>query len=197
MSLARCWLYLGHAGCQLECVCGVPHPSCSSFAPRAASLLAAALLLVQTTKSMLLRGPSGLAVQDPEVVSPYVTIQATSASGYQATLRLSPDHFMPVAPASAEPVFSQTSMKRGQDVSPSDTLFLVDGMGHLVPANITTVSVELASGAFNPYTASGTIVVGQVVASVHSKWVLDVMFDRLGWTSSLPGAYQVTRLAIR
>ena len=145
---------------------------------------------------MLLSFLSGLALQDPEVVSPYVTIHVTSALGHHAILRLSPDHFVPVAPASAEAVFSQASMKRGQDVSRSDTLFLVDARGRLVPASISTVSVEMARGAFNPYTASGTIVVGHVVASVHSKWFLDGMFDRLGWTSSLPGAYQVSRLAM-
>ena len=54
----------------------------------------------------------------------------------------------------------------------------------------------LARGAFSPYIASGTIVVGHVVASVHSQWFLDGIFDRLGWTSRLPGAYQVIRLAM-
>jgi hypothetical protein len=56
-----------------------------------------------------------------------------------------------------------------------------------VVANITT---ERHAGLFNPFTASGTIVVDGVVASVQSKWFADAAMDRLGLTHAIPALYQ-------
>jgi hypothetical protein len=45
-------------------------------------------------------------------------------------------------------------------------------------------------GLFNPYTTGGTIIVDRVVASVHTRWFLDALFDRLGVAHLLPSAYE-------
>jgi len=58
-------------------------------------------------------------------------------------------------------------------------------------ANVTT---ERREGLFKPLTASGTIVVDGVVASVHSNWFADAAMDRLGLTHALPALYQVRSL---
>ena len=49
----------------------------------------------------------------------------------------------------------------------------------------------LVQGLYNPFTLQGTIVVDDVVASVHSEWFLDDLFDSIGVTDLLPHAYQV------
>jgi hypothetical protein len=49
-------------------------------------------------------------------------------------------------------------------------------------------------GLYNPYTMTGTIVINGGVASVHSDWFLDGVFDKMGLTHLLPAAYQVCPL---
>ena len=50
------------------------------------------------------------------------------------------------------------------------------------------------AGLFNPFTASGTIVVDGVVASVQSRWFADDVMDRLGLTHAIPALYQARPL---
>ena len=44
---------------------------------------------------------------------------------------------------------------------------------------------------------SGTIIVDGVVASVHSDWFLDPMFDSMGFTHLLPSTYQLLLTPVR
>lgn len=53
-----------------------------------------------------------------------------------------------------------------------------------------------SKGVFNPLTRSGTIVIDNVIASVHSRWFLDDLFDKWGLTSAIPAAYQVPATSI-
>ncbi len=55
---------------------------------------------------------------------------------------------------------------------------------------VNNVTTERRTGFFNPFTASGTIVVDGVVASVQSKWFADAAMDRLGLTHAIPALYQ-------
>ena len=59
--------------------------------------------------------------------------------------------------------------------------------------NVTT---ERRTGFFSPFTASGTIVVDGVVASVQSKWFADDIMDALGLTHVVPAMYQVRGLTL-
>lgn len=54
-----------------------------------------------------------------------------------------------------------------------------------------------AAGLVAPYTPEGTIFVDGVLASIHSEWFLDGMFDALGMTSLVPTAYQASLLRMR
>ena len=56
---------------------------------------------------------------------------------------------------------------------------------------IGQIDSVIRSGLWNPYTPSGTIVVGGVVASVHSEWLLDALLDAFARPDLLPAAYQV------
>ncbi len=60
---------------------------------------------------------------------------------------------------------------------------------------IDSVTTERRTGFYKPLTASGTIVVDGVVASVHSSWFADAAMDRLGLTHAIPALYQVHVLA--
>ncbi len=52
------------------------------------------------------------------------------------------------------------------------------------------MTTEPRKGLFNPFTATGTIVVDGVVASVQSKWFADDVMDALGLTHAVPALYQ-------
>lgn len=53
-------------------------------------------------------------------------------------------------------------------------------------------STGYAAGLYAPFTLDGTIIVDGVLASVHSDWFLDGIFDALSLTSALPAAYQAS-----
>ena len=55
---------------------------------------------------------------------------------------------------------------------------------------VGNVTTESRMGLFNPFTASGTIIVDGVVASVQSKWFADDLMDALGLTHAVPSLYQ-------
>ncbi len=59
---------------------------------------------------------------------------------------------------------------------------------------VANVTAERRTGLFKPLTASGTIVVDGVVASVHSGGFADAAMDRFGLTHALPALYQVCLL---
>jgi hypothetical protein len=52
-------------------------------------------------------------------------------------------------------------------------------------------------GVYNPFTLGGTIIVNGVVASSHSDWFLDSVFEAMGVTHWLPAAYQLILLPAR
>ena len=59
------------------------------------------------------------------------------------------------------------------------------------PATCAATSTVVERGLFNPFTLGGTIVVDNVVASVHSDWFLDPLYDWLHIPHLLPATYQV------
>ncbi|EFJ04280.1 hypothetical protein SELMODRAFT_432559 [Selaginella moellendorffii] len=65
--------------------------------------------------------------------------------------------------------------------------------GHFVPK----ISKVDKLGLYNPLTLSGNILVNNVVASVHSEWFLDSLFDALGASEYLPYAYQSLLAPVR
>jgi len=66
--------------------------------------------------------------------------------------------------------------------------------GLLAVFRVDNVTTERRTGLFKPLTASGTIVVDGVVASVHSTGFADAAMDHLGLTHALPALYQVRPL---
>jgi len=59
---------------------------------------------------------------------------------------------------------------------------------------VGNVTTERRKGLFNPFTATGTIVVDGVVASVQSKWFADDVMDALGLMHAVPALYQARPL---
>jgi Hint module len=123
-------------------------------------------------------------------------------SGARSFIQASSDHFIPTfvnaidMPNITEAHWrAQRRMLRAGDIAVGQIVWVViDG---LEPAQVTAISRVAKRGLYNPYTASGTIVVGGVVASVHSRWVLDDIFDYFGASQWLPAAYQVVFVPIR
>ena len=62
-------------------------------------------------------------------------------------------------------------------------------------SKVTVVEEIFAQGYFNPYTMQGNIVVDGVVASCHSSFVLDNLFNRMG--ISIPAGYQAVFAPLR
>lgn len=119
---------------------------------------------------------------------PYVEL--TLDSGRR--LRLSPRHFIPVASAVA--TRWEDAVVRGADeVMPGDSVWYRDDAGGLRSAKVTGTATLVATGAFNPLTLGGTIVVDGVAASAHSDWFLD------GWVSAATQAtaYQALFAPVR
>ena len=79
---------------------------------------------------------------------------------------------------------------RARDVQPGDTVWAEASKG-VTPFRVVSKETVAKSGLWAPYTASGTVVVDGVAASVHSDWYLDAPFDAIGRPDLLPGVYQV------
>lgn len=117
-------------------------------------------------------------------------------------MELSRKHLLPVMPG---PVY-----KRAQDVVVGDVVLVVDSLTQQArEAKVATkTSVVRSSGLYAPVTlGGGHIVVSSasessssaavgVVASVHSDWILDPLFEKLGKVSSLHSAYERTHGAL-
>ena len=102
-----------------------------------------------------------------------------------ATLRLTRDHQIPFT----SQVDKATNYGPAAGVKVGDYVRVVsDGSTTVSLGKVTAVEEILAQGYFNPYTMGGNIVVDGVVASCHSSFVLDKLFNRVG--ISIPAGYQ-------
>lgn len=102
-----------------------------------------------------------------------------------ATLRLTRDHQIPFA----SQVDKATKYGPAAGVKVGDYVSVVsDGSTAVSLSKVTAVEEIFAQGYFNPYTMGGNIVVDGVVASCHSSFVLDELFNRVG--ISIPAGYQ-------
>ena len=109
---------------------------------------------------------------DPDVSAVFVQLKLESGR----KLSLSPDHFMPIVPSG----HTSTITVRSSSVAVGDMAFVwSEVQATTMPELVVEVSNVTKKGLYNPYTASGTIVVDDVVASVHSRWFLDDFFDAM------------------
>jgi hypothetical protein len=107
--------------------------------------------------------------------------------GSGTSMSLSPEHFIHTAERT-QTNWKDAVMKYAKDVSVGEFVWLANTTMDKV---VTNEMVEL-TGAFNPYTKSGNIIVDNVVASAHSNWFLDDSFQSLptGSEHYLPTIYQ-------
>jgi hypothetical protein len=122
----------------------------------------------------------------------FVSIKTESGS----ELRLTADHFIPV---SSDEIWSHAKMIRGGDVKADDFVWTMDKTSKKIESSrVVSTSVQLDFGVYNPYTMNGQIVVDGVVASSHSRWILDSVWpDSLIDSSWLPSIYQTIFAPIR
>lgn len=138
--------------------------------------------------------------QDAAARSSMLSLTVLSSSTNHTTqLTLTADHFLPVQqPQPHAPGhklgMTVSVMKRAADVAVGDKVWAVDAGGEVSVQTVVATSVRLVQGLFNPFTPAGTIVVDGVVASVHSRWFLDGLMDRLGATHLIPQLYQAILL---
>lgn len=131
-----------------------------------------------------------------EISASFVHIEVNSPSGIHH-LEMTRDHFIPVHSKTAGGGYGTGKiLTRPKDVKVGDTVWtLIADVNvpneQLETGEVTSVNYELKQGLYNPYTKSGTIVVNGVVASVHSQWFADALFDHFGITEWLPAFYQV------
>jgi len=136
--------------------------------------------------------------KDPTPVVNFVRVDTS----HNATLRLTPDHFVPVKRAKGggrlrEIPASQVKVGDTILVHVTDDDGMHGGVGKqsLRESRVTRVELTADQGLFNPYTMSGNIVVDNVVASCHSSSFLDSAMNMLG--IHIPQGYQVVFAPIR
>jgi hypothetical protein len=105
---------------------------------------------------------------DPEVAGSFVELALASGQ----SLTLSPRHFIPIAPEPGAGWESRV-LQGAHEVKTGDVVWHQGRDGTMLPTTVIAVTATVATGAFNPLTLSGTIVVDGVVASAHSDWFLD------------------------
>jgi hypothetical protein len=112
-------------------------------------------------------------------------------------LELTPKHLLPVFSDAGSS--GGATYTRAADVRPGDKVMVVvtGGGGAARLAVVAATSVGPGAGAFAPLTTGGgRIVVDGVVASVHSDWILDTLFEALGAVDKLHSAYEATYGAV-
>lgn len=91
-------------------------------------------------------------------------------------MTLSPRHFIPTAQGTE--VDWQTRVVKGaNELQAGDIVWHQESNGEMYASVVSSLQNVIAKGAFNPLTATGTIVVDSVVASAHSEWFLDGIFS--------------------
>ncbi|XP_024520612.1 warthog protein 6-like [Selaginella moellendorffii] len=116
--------------------------------------------------------------KDADAISEF--FQVHSASNM---LELTAGHFVPVD------IKGNLVYKRAEDLKVGDSLW--------ESSQITEISKVEKLGLYNPLTLSGNIMVNNVLASAHSEWFLDSIFDAVGATEYLPYAYQAVLAPVR
>jgi Hint module len=140
--------------------------------------------------------------KDSVTVTSFVRLElVVLASGAREFIEATPDHFIPtvdhaVTMPNATHWRSARRMLRSANIVVGQFVWMVAGE-RLEMAQVTAITRVTKRGMYNPYTASGTIIVSGVVASVHSRWVLDDIFDYFNASEWLPAAYQVVFLPVR
>jgi len=139
------------------------------------------VLTVSRTGSLLFEEIYLLGHKDSRSVGLFVQIHTDN----NATLRLTRDHQIPFT----SQVDKATTYGPAAGVRVGHYVRVVsDGSTAVSLSRVTAVEEVFAQGYFNPYTMGGNIVVDGVVASCHSSFVLDKLFDRVG--ISIPAGYQ-------
>lgn len=100
------------------------------------------------------------------------------------SLKISPHHFIHTT-KNTDSRFQDATLKYAKTVIVGEYVWEEGGRKSVVLAN----QVEMGTGAFNPYTKTGNIVVDGVVASAHSSWFLDSITPA-GLEHYLPWVYQ-------
>jgi hypothetical protein len=100
------------------------------------------------------------------------------------SLKISPHHFIHTTKMT-DSRFQDATLKYAKTVTVGEYVWEESGRKSLVLAN----QVEMGTGAFNPYTKTGNIIVDGVVASAHSNWFLDSITPA-GLEHYLPWVYQ-------
>ncbi|HWL68249.1 MAG TPA: hypothetical protein VNS22_07665 [Geminicoccus sp.] len=105
--------------------------------------------------------------QDAAVTQTYVRLTLDSGR----SLVLSPRHFIPTATDGS--AWDDRLIVGANEVQAGDRVWYLAEDGQMRLGTVATASREAATGAFNPLTMQGSIVVDGVVASAHSDWFLD------------------------
>ncbi|KAG0568208.1 hypothetical protein KC19_6G002600 [Ceratodon purpureus] len=116
------------------------------------------------------------------------------------SLELTALHFVPILSDVAETLV----YKRAQDIIKGDKMWTQGAFmradrttTHFPVYVVTGISVLKKQGLYNPFTLGGTIIVNGVVASSHSDWFLDSLFQVFNLVHWLPAAYQLVLLPVR
>ncbi|WP_222184438.1 hypothetical protein [Geminicoccus harenae] len=105
--------------------------------------------------------------QDAAITQTYVRLTLDSGR----SLVLSPRHFIPTATDGS--AWDSRLIVGADEVQAGDRVWYLGEDGQMRLGTVATASREAATGAFNPLTMQGSIVVDGVVASAHSDWFLD------------------------
>jgi len=107
--------------------------------------------------------------KDADFISNFIKLETSSG----ATMRLTPDHFVPVVRNGKRALVPSNGAQVGD-------LLTVIASGQSVFEAIVSKTISKEEGLWNPYTTSGSIVVDGVQGSCHSAWSLDGLFKAMG-----------------
>ncbi|CAL8466183.1 g5719 [Coccomyxa elongata] len=121
--------------------------------------------------------------RDGVTMSHFVALDVSAPGRRQATISLSPRHFLPVGDS-----LNTSRYMYARDINPGDKVIVADTSGSAA-GTVTAKRLVISEGLYNPYTKGGHLVVNGVVASAHSDWVLDDVVPT-GMVPYLPEIYQ-------
>lgn len=115
--------------------------------------------------------------------------------GRNLTLKLTPGHFLPVAPEGGTSKWGEHRMVPAMRARTGTRVWAVSP-GGVTLCHVAGAVTSPAAGLFNPYTRNGLLVVDGVVTSAHSDWFLE-RFVPAKYEHLIPGAYQVFLAPVR